>query len=70
MTATSTRAVSMDGQTMTVTTKGTTEKGVAYDNILVFHKPRALGLRFRVGLAAQPAYAPSWSRTKTPSASA
>ncbi|HEY6546329.1 MAG TPA: hypothetical protein VI589_00425 [Vicinamibacteria bacterium] len=38
VTATSTRVVSKDGQTMTVTTTGTTEKGVAFDNALVFHK--------------------------------
>ena len=38
VTATSTRHVSKDGKTMTLTTKGTDEKGVAFDNTLVFKK--------------------------------
>ena len=38
VTATSTRQVSKDGKTMTLTTKGTDEKGVAFDNTLVFKK--------------------------------
>jgi hypothetical protein len=38
VTALGTRTVSEDGKTMTVTSKGTTEKGVEYDNTLVFKK--------------------------------
>lgn len=38
VTATSTRVLAKDGKTMTVTTRGTTEKGTAFDNTLVFHK--------------------------------
>lgn len=36
--ATSTRQVSTDGKTMTITTTGTDEKGVAFNNTLVFRK--------------------------------
>lgn len=38
VTATGTRRVSKDGKTMTITTTGTDEKGVAFDNTLVFRK--------------------------------
>jgi hypothetical protein len=41
VTATSTRQVSKDGQTMTITTTGTDEKGVAFNNTLVFRKRAA-----------------------------
>jgi hypothetical protein len=41
VTATSTRQVSKDGKTMTITTAGTDEKGVAFDNTLVFRKREA-----------------------------
>jgi hypothetical protein len=36
--ATGTRRVSKDGKTMTITTSGTDEKGVAFNNTLVFRK--------------------------------
>jgi hypothetical protein len=38
ITATSTRVISKDGKTMTITSSGTDEKGVAFNDILVFHK--------------------------------
>jgi hypothetical protein len=38
ITATSVRVISKDGQTMTITSTGTDEKGVAFNDILVFHK--------------------------------
>jgi hypothetical protein len=38
VTATSVRQVSKDGRTMTLTTTGTDEKGVAFNNTLVFRK--------------------------------
>ena len=38
VTATSTRKVSQDGKTMTVTTTGTDESGVKFDNTLLFRK--------------------------------
>ena len=38
VTATSTRQVSKDGRTMTITLTGTDEKGVAFNNTLVFRK--------------------------------
>jgi hypothetical protein len=41
ITATSTRQVSRDGQTMTITTTGTDDRGVAFDNTLVFRRREA-----------------------------
>lgn len=38
VTATSTRQVSKDGKTLTITTTGTDEKGIAFNNTLVFRK--------------------------------
>jgi len=38
ITATSTRVISKDGKTMTITTAGTDEKGVPFNDTLVFHK--------------------------------
>ena len=38
ITATSTRVISKDGKTMTITSTGTDEKGVAFNDTLVFHK--------------------------------
>jgi hypothetical protein len=38
VTATSTRQVSKDGKTLTITTSGTDQKGIAFNNILVFRK--------------------------------
>lgn len=38
VTATSTRQVSKDGKMMTITTMGTDEKGIAFNNTLVFRK--------------------------------
>jgi hypothetical protein len=38
ITATSTRVISKDGKTMTITSTGTDEKGVAFHDTLVFHK--------------------------------
>jgi hypothetical protein len=38
ITATSVRVISKDGKTMTITSTGTDEKGVAFNDTLVFHK--------------------------------
>jgi hypothetical protein len=38
ITATSTRVISKDGKTMTISSTGTDEKGVAFNDTLVFHK--------------------------------
>jgi hypothetical protein len=38
ITATSVRVISEDGKTMTITSSGTDDKGVAFNDILVFHK--------------------------------
>jgi hypothetical protein len=38
ITATSTRVISKDGKTMTITSSGTDENGVAFNDTLVFHK--------------------------------
>jgi len=38
ITATSTRVISKDGKTMTITSTGTDENGVAFNDTLVFHK--------------------------------
>jgi hypothetical protein len=38
ITATSTRVISKDGRTMTITSTGTDEKGVVFHDTLVFHK--------------------------------
>jgi len=38
ITATSTRVISKDGKMMTITSTGTNEKGIAYNDVLVFHK--------------------------------
>ena len=40
ITATSTRVISKDGKTMTITSTGTDEKGVAFNDTLVFHKKK------------------------------
>jgi hypothetical protein len=41
ITGTSTRVISKDGNTMTITGTGTNEKGIAYNHVLVFHKREA-----------------------------
>lgn len=38
ITATSTRVISKDGKTMTITSTGTDEKGVAFNDTLLFHR--------------------------------
>ena len=38
ITATSTRVISKDGKTMTITSSGTDENGLAFNDTLVFHK--------------------------------
>jgi len=43
ITATSTRQISKDGGTMTITTSGTDEKGVPFKDILVFRKRKSVG---------------------------
>lgn len=41
ITATSTRVISKDGKTMTITSNGTDEKGRAFHDTLVFHKRKS-----------------------------